>query len=645
MDLNSPGYVTSSDEYSNDEDDLMDGATSLQNTSNSEAHTESINNKKKCHAKKMDDARKCFESQKKGSFCLVIKPLQSPEIKSSSLSLFPNEVNDPKNKIRFNDKEAKLQHFVEEVLNGNDSDNMKTLQSPEIKSSSLSLFPNEVNDPKNKIRFNDKEAKLQHFVEEVLNGNDSSEKNTIRLNDKEAVVDLSEDSENMKHSDIVISSVISLENGNASIIKTSKIKEKVEDITNHEVMQPAQSNDIKLDDIKSKSGDIKMNNIESKISHNHSVSNDNVQGSKKRLRSISPPSNGHSNEDKNINSQDKFYSEIDEMFAKNDQTLKTYINYIYSNGENVDGHIRRLATEIDTVNELIETRKNEIERLFYFKQLKEGYMYLYEREKQKNLMQEKSQNTKSGASNTSSAEEAKSTSTKDSVECVANMGTVELEKERPNTSGLYSKLQSENILDRAQNANYSNASAKVKNIPNLLRIPKYFENQQYLELRPKPNVGRQGPFRLIDNYRNQNLNKPQPEKKFKYHDFPDSMPTHNKSYNEDYLANFSYNLNRNLGICKSQSGINQDYQNNYRMQISHYESENVSMSNNIPYFPRRYNNIRSHTNTAPRLSGNEMNNDNDVCHECKSTIFVGDGCRKQVYCSRECRLKAWDRYF
>ncbi|XP_037935973.1 putative leucine-rich repeat-containing protein DDB_G0290503 [Teleopsis dalmanni] len=622
MDFYSPGYLISSDEYSNDEDDLMDAAISSQNTSKSEAHTESNSYKKKFNAKRMKDARKCVNWHKKWLI-------------------------NTKNRAKYRPKLIELIKILK---------NNKPLQSPEIQTSSLSIFPNNFDVPKSTIRFNDKEAVVDLLEEEVMNGNDS---------------------ENVKRSDIVISSVISLENENDSIIKTSKIPDKVEDITNHEVMQPAQSNDIKLTYIKPKVGDIKTNNIKSKISHNHSVSNANVQSSKKRLRSISPPDNRNLNEDKKINSHNKFYSEINEMFAPRDQSLKTHINNMHSNGENIDAHINRLASEIDTINELIETRENEIQKLFYFKKIKEEIMCRLERGKQINSMKEKSLNTKSCtltdlkeieqflfSSNTSSAEKTKPTSTKDLVENIANMGTVELEKERPNTSRLYSILLSKNILPRAQNANYSNASTKVENIPTLLRSSEQFENQQYLELRPKPNMGRQGPFRdvksLIAEYQNQNLNKPQTGKRFKYHDFADSMPTHNESYNEDHLANFSYTSNRNLGPYNTKRHlpepkgmrINEGYQNNYRMQIPHYESEDVSMSNNIPYSQRHYDNSHSlrkhlHTNTGPRLSGYvEMNNDNGVCQECMSNeaLFVCAGCQNQWYCSRECQINAWEKH-
>ncbi|XP_053954768.1 uncharacterized protein LOC128860971 isoform X1 [Anastrepha ludens] len=223
------------------------------------------------------------------------------------------------------------------------------------------------------------------------------------------------------------------------------------------------------------------------------------------------------------------YREINEMFPKYDEVVASHVKHKSSTSDAIDESMTRLMLDIQTLNDILQTKETEWNRLLNLKRVKEEMLARLSRAKhvlgiKDRKFEEHKYNLQvlkelesylsepqSSASTSTSANIGLST-THQLIENRASMKTEDLQKERNNTNRLQNILISSNILQRAEMANYDINDGKINSSPihhtvfndNSPELQKY----QYLEQKLKSKVGRQGPFidvkSMVADFRQQN---------------------------------------------------------------------------------------------------------------------------------------------
>ncbi|XP_004523002.1 uncharacterized protein LOC101449805 [Ceratitis capitata] len=257
-----------------------------------------------------------------------------------------------------------------------------------------------------------------------------------------------------------------------------------------------------------------------------------TQQSQKRARSPTPPAESDCTENKKHQperpSSTQLYRKINEMFPKFDEVIGNHVKHNSTTLDAIDEKMTRLMLDIQTLNEILEAKETEWNRLQNLKRVKEEILSRLAKKKQilavkdrkfdehkYNLQVLKELETYlSDTQPSTSTNNFSNSTTHQLIESRASMKTEELEKERNNTNRLQNILISSNILQRSTNAtsNFENDMAKNNASPihqtafndDSPELQKY----QYLEQKLKSKVGRQGPFvdvkSLVADFRQQN---------------------------------------------------------------------------------------------------------------------------------------------
>ncbi|XP_017481792.1 PREDICTED: uncharacterized protein LOC108370879 [Rhagoletis zephyria] len=253
--------------------------------------------------------------------------------------------------------------------------------------------------------------------------------------------------------------------------------------------------------------------------------------SQKRARSPTPDLETNFNENKKHQPErptsSQLYRQINEMFPKHDEVIGNHVKHNSTTLDAVDENMERLMLDIQTLNEILQAKETEWNRLLNLKRVKEEMLGRLSRAKQiigikerkfdeykyslQALKELETYLSESQSPSTTSVNIGLST-THQLIESRASMKTEELQKERNNTNRLQNILISSNILQRAEASNYEMDDVKSDSPPlhhtafndDSPELQKY----QYLEQKIKSRVGRQGQFidvkSMVADFRQQN---------------------------------------------------------------------------------------------------------------------------------------------
>ncbi|XP_065360311.1 uncharacterized protein LOC135954165 [Calliphora vicina] len=399
--------------------------------------------------------------------------------------------------------------------------------------------------------------------------------------------------------------------------------------------------------------------------------------SQKRARSSSPSILNDSNEteikqnEKKIRAKSpQFYKSINDMFPKFDKIATNHIDNIANTTLNAtEEKMKCLSNEIDTLNEILQTKEMEWNRLLHLKMVKEE---IYSRLSQKmQILQSKECYTKKPGQDTllelkelemylseknpNSYEVNHSSITiQKLIENRANMNAEDLEREKSNTSRLHSLLVSRNMLHSADSS--ENTSTVINGEKQSTGIKsKNSEFYNHLDAGyPLSNKGRQGEFRdvksLIADFRQKNPELlPRVGKRIKssesnaqHHSF--SIPLYEKTssrpqyFTKDHQSEFYPLPNSEEEICITPIG-------RAKKLSSSHDIDFVNTMNN-PYNVRLEENYLKSQVKRDFNGKSPKNIQYPLCQECKTneSRFVCAGCGNQWYCSKKCQISAWDKH-
>ncbi|XP_011189739.2 uncharacterized protein LOC105216783 [Zeugodacus cucurbitae] len=249
----------------------------------------------------------------------------------------------------------------------------------------------------------------------------------------------------------------------------------------------------------------------------------------KRARSPSPVTEDTCNENKKHQPErptsTQLYRQINELFPKYDEVLGNHVKHNNTTLDALDENMTRLMLDIQTLNEILEAKETEWNRLQNLKRVKEEILARLERKKhilglkdrkfdehKYNLQTLKELETYLSESQPSTSVNVGLSTTHQLIENRASMKREELQRERNNTNRLQSILISNNILQRADTSTYDMDNTKNDVSPihqtafndDSPELHKY----QYLEQKMKSKIGRQGPFvdvkSMVADFRQQN---------------------------------------------------------------------------------------------------------------------------------------------
>ncbi|XP_067643227.1 putative leucine-rich repeat-containing protein DDB_G0290503 [Eurosta solidaginis] len=262
-----------------------------------------------------------------------------------------------------------------------------------------------------------------------------------------------------------------------------------------------------------------------------------IKKSQKRPRSVSPMS--EKDEHDNVNEIKKpqperrtstqLYREINEMFPKYDEVVSNHVKHNSTTINAIDENMTRLMQDIETLNDILQAKETEWNRLLNLKRVKEEILGRLVRKKHLLYMQDRKfedqkynlQTLKelelylSESQPSSKPVNIGLSTTHQIIESRASMKTEELQKERNNTNRLQNILISSNILQRAEACNNEfnpskNSSTSLHHHLHASHDDKNAELQkyQYLEQKIKSKSGRQGPLvdvkSIVADFRQQN---------------------------------------------------------------------------------------------------------------------------------------------
>ncbi|XP_039964493.1 uncharacterized protein LOC120777318 isoform X2 [Bactrocera tryoni] len=250
---------------------------------------------------------------------------------------------------------------------------------------------------------------------------------------------------------------------------------------------------------------------------------------KKRSRSPSPMRKSNCNENKKHQPErptsTQLYRQINELFPKYDGVLGNHVKHNGTTLDAIDENMTRLMLDIQTLNEILEAKETEWNRLQNLKKVKEEILARLERKKhilgikegkyeehKYNLQALKELETYLSKSHPSTSVNVGISTTHQLIENRASMKTEELQRERNNTNRLQNILISNNILQRAETPTYD--IENTKNYVSAIHQTAFNEDSpelqkyQYLEQKMKSKIGRQGPFvdvkSMVADFRQQN---------------------------------------------------------------------------------------------------------------------------------------------
>nr|XP_014090974.1 uncharacterized protein LOC106617993 [Bactrocera oleae]XP_036216441.1 uncharacterized protein LOC106617993 [Bactrocera oleae] len=335
-----------------------------------------------------------------------------------------------------------------------------------------------------------------------------------------------------------LSETIDLDESDVEDISPNKNKEKskveleeeIKEIPKEEVVSKPQFFE-KQEELVEKQNDLgeKQSALPEKPIIQESPAQTQEQSCNKRARSPSPITEDNCNENKKHQPErptsTQLYRQINELFPKYDGVLANHVKHNGTTLGAIDENMTRLMLDIQTLNEILEAKETEWNRLQNLKRVKEEILARLERKKhilsikdrkfeehKYNLQALKELETYLAEAHPSTSANVGLSTTHQLIENRASMKTEELQRERNNTNRLQNILISNNILQRVEASNYDIDNTKNDVSPthqtafneDSPELHKY----QYLEQKIKSKIGRQGPFvdvkSMVADFRQQN---------------------------------------------------------------------------------------------------------------------------------------------
>ncbi|XP_073838390.1 uncharacterized protein [Musca autumnalis] len=334
----------------------------------------------------------------------------------------------------------------------------------------------------------------------------------------------------------------------------------------------------------------------------------------------------------------ELYKHINEMFPTFNEIAKAHIDHITNNSIiSIENKMKSIFQEIQTLNEILQTKEMEWNRILHLKIVKEELYSRLSRKKtavemSESLTKSRSQNAllelkelESYLSENTTTSSATNSSIQQIIEKRANMKPEDLEREKNNTSRLHRLLVSRNMLPDIETADMNpNANGEVNVKPNVGAF-------QNLQCRNILNRGRQGEFKdvksIITDFREKNSDVLiQDKQNQQYINF---MKDYNSSNYIDRESLLETSFAKTGGVGKELINPEIAFSHNLRNNFNTYLDGNTNMKEH-----------------DKRTKNSPKNMQYPYCQECKihESRFVCAGCGNQWYCSKKCQISAWDRH-